>query len=197
MAKKGFRFLLLSLVILVSLTNCSKEADIVGLWEFDGEYNDSDIIDFTGDGDIIYQGGIGEYNVLDNDSIEIFYWGNEITWTDVNITNSTANFEWDGQQVTLTRMDGYRNLQKDILGNWVDEQGEFISLGFSKDGLLSVQDEYDGDVIYGNYSIVSDNTIDLEYDGGFYFLHVIDLSRNKLVVRPSDENFLMEYTREK
>ena len=194
MKKKGILFLL-TIITILSLTNCVAKQDIVGLWTF-YEYEYLGPIEFTENGQFYSQGGIGEYEILENGSIHFIYQDEDDIWSNVNIKKDTATVEMDDTKVTLHRVKGYPDLEDDLIGTWKDKEGEFVTLEFLKGGKLILHDDEFWDE-YGYYSIISDNTVLITTEDSANYFVVFELSKNNLEIAPWDETYTINYVREK
>jgi len=178
MTKKLLVFLSL-LTIALFIGGCAKKSDIVGLWLTTDNATSEMLLEFTSTGQFFHQDGSGEYEVVDDGTIEITVPEGKETMSNVVITDTTLTFQTGtGNRATFNRAKEYPNLKNDIVGIWTSRiDGDVLTVEFD-DGKIVFND-----IPFGNYTLLSDNTILITLEDGFSgCIFVTDLSNDKLKV---------------
>ena len=188
--KKRLFAVLLLLVMTFFVVGCSGESDIVGLWKADGDKS-TDLIEFTSDGQFFSHFGNGNYQILDDGTIEINTPEGELSLTDVNISKNTikAVYTWWGAPQTFNRIKGYSNLGNDVAGIWTSKiDGDSITFTFDESGKFNMADE-NGNIASGNFTVLSNHTIRLNAgDGQVIHFYIMNLSKTQFTAGVWEED---------
>jgi hypothetical protein len=194
---RRFFLIVLIIVIIIPFMSCIKKSNIVGLWRLE---DTQELVEFTTNHQIFNQGeGLGgTYEILEKGSLEISLQDDneeKFIWSNVSITDNSATFEYGGMLFTMKKVGGYPNLENDILGRWLDEENEGLTFDFLENGNLFVLDSYDNSGEYGSYSIISDNTLLINFDDETFHIFIINLSEKQLEIGAWDEIYTIKYIR--